>query len=62
MICFRDRCYCNFFSKCKNGNTCDRSLTDKVKSDALTWWGKSDPPICVYTDTPECFITKEIDE
>lgn len=59
MICYRDRTFCPFFTECKNRETCDRALTNKVRKDATKWWGSEDAPICQYTTHPECFVKLE---
>lgn len=56
MICFRDRTYCPYWTICKNGQSCNRALTDNVKAAAERWWGKPGAPICVYSEAPECFV------
>ncbi len=56
MICYLDRTFCPFFGICKAGHNCDRALTKKVIDDATAWWGKDNPPICVYAEFPECFV------
>lgn len=55
MMCFRDRTYCAS-SECANFQTCDRTLTDDVKSSALAWWGKEGAPIAVSEF--DCFEEK----
>jgi len=55
MICYQDRTFCTFGLICKNGHSCKNVLTEQVKADASTWWGKEGAPIAVYTSFPECF-------
>lgn len=62
MICYKDRTFCEYHTECKKGETCSRSLTDKVLEDASEWWGDEDPPICIYTEEPDCFEGIEKDE
>lgn len=54
MMCFRDRTYCPY-DTCYKWSTCNCALTKKVQDSALVWWGKPDPPICVYAEKPKCF-------
>ena len=54
MICYRDMTFCTFHLICKNGYTCERALTEKVKSDAEKWMKPA--PICVYSEFPECYV------
>ena len=54
MMCYRDKTFCTYYQICKNGYNCDRALTNKVKKEASEWM--KNPPICVYSDFPECFI------
>lgn len=58
MICFLDRTFCTY-EDCSKWIKCSLALGPDVKLRALEWWGKSDPPICVYAEKPKCF-TKEI--
>jgi len=63
MICFRDKTFCTFFTKCKDGSTCHSALTPLVNQGAERWWktfnidGK--PPVCVFIDKPDCFKEKK---
>lgn len=60
MLCYRDMTFCNFYKDCKEGNTCNKALTDKVKLEAEQWWRSfSPPPIATYIDKPDCFIKGE---
>ena len=53
MICYGDRTWCPFWETCKD--KCERALTAEVKADAEKWWGESNPPICIWTEKPECW-------
>jgi len=55
MMCYRDRTFCPYGKLCKKADTCKTVLTEKVEADALLWWGKPNPPICIYADFPQCF-------
>ena len=55
MLCYRDMTFCNYWMLCKNGHTCNRALTDKIKQDAEKWWGEPAAPISVYSGYPDCF-------
>ena len=58
MLCYKDMTFCSFYKDCKDGETCERALTDEVKADAKNWgdsWGCDDTPICEFTEKPECF-------
>ena len=54
MLCYKDKTWC-VFKDCKKFNKCEDALTDKVKLDALKWWGKSNAPIAVYSEKPNCY-------
>lgn len=54
MLCYKDRTFCTFYKDCKNQEECVRPLTDKVRSEAMSWWGSDDPPIMVFTEKPDC--------
>jgi len=56
MICYRDRTWCKFYLLCRSGYNCDRALTPEVVENAMRWWGDDSPPICVYSDFPDCFV------
>lgn len=58
MICYRDMTFCPFYDSCKNGDICDRAYTQSVKDAAMTWWGNDAPPVCLYTDKPDCMVVK----
>ena len=58
MFCYKDRTFCPFYLKCKDGFTCDRALTPVVKIAAYDWWGGMDAPIVIYADKPKCFKQK----
>jgi hypothetical protein len=55
MIGYRDRMYCNFWRNCKDGETCERALTEFILMDARSWWGKEGAPIDQFIDTPDCW-------
>ena len=52
MICYKDKTFCPYYLLCKNGHTCDRILTIKIKTHAQ----KIGLPVAVYTDLPDCFV------
>lgn len=53
MLCYRDMTFCNYLD-CAN-KQCSRRLTDDVIKSASKWWGKDNPPICVFAEKPNCF-------
>ena len=55
---FRDMTFCTFYKECTHGDVCHRALTEKVRADAIKWWGSDDAPICMFSEPPKCF--KEI--
>jgi len=57
MICFRDKTFCGF-EDCAKWVTCPRALGVADKLAALLWWGKPDPPICVFAEHPDCYEAK----
>ena len=60
MMCFRDMTFCELYEDCKDGKKCHRALTPKMREAAKKWWnGDDDAPICIYSDTPKCFIEKD---
>ena len=59
MMNYMDRTWCNIYAECINGATCNRALTDKIKANAIKWWGSEDAPLCIFDGKPECFIAKE---
>lgn len=52
-MCYKDKTFCPFL-ECKNLQ-CDRRLTDVIKAAARRWWGKDNPPICIFAARPDCF-------
>ena len=58
-MCYKDKTFCPYES-CKLFRSCSRALTKEVKASAKEWWGKDDPPICVYSERPSCFIREAI--
>jgi len=57
MICYRDMTFCTFYKSCKDGESCERALTPKVKKEAEEWMGR-DAPICLFGEKPECWEKK----
>lgn len=59
MVRFKDMTFCPFWEECKDGEKCDRALTDRVREQASEWWSgfmSDDPaPIACYTERPRCF-------
>jgi len=55
MIGYGDYTFCQFYRDCKQGNSCDRALTDKVIKKAVEWWGKENAPICTFANKPQCW-------
>ena len=55
MICYKDMTFCEF-KDCKHfDNGCHRSLTEKVKQQAIRFG----LPICQFTDKPDCHEYKD---
>ena len=60
MMCYMDMTFCKYWEKCANGKDCPRALNEKVIEGAKKWAHWTDePPICVYTEKPDCFVEKE---
>ena len=59
MICYHDKTWCSFHNECTHGKECSSALTNKVKEDAVKWWGSSDAPVMEFSSKPECFKLKE---
>ena len=38
MICYRDMTFCTFYKSCKDGESCERALTPKIKKEAEECW------------------------
>jgi hypothetical protein len=53
MLCYKDATFCDYL-ECKN-ISCERRLTEHVKSLARRWWGNDNPPICIFTEKPGCY-------
>jgi len=47
--------FCPFWKDCKNGETCDRALTEIVRQNAIKY---ASGRICQFMDKPDCW--KEI--
>ena len=59
MLCYRDRTFCPYWEKCKDGVGCSRALTQEVKDGAIKWAGSGYPLVSVFASQPECFVIKE---
>lgn len=55
MMCYRDMTFCDYYKQCKEGNTCHRAMTYKVKEGAI----KAGLNIAAFTEIPECFENEE---
>lgn len=51
MICYRDMTFCGFWEDCRNGEDCERALTEIVRKGAEF----SRLPIAQFVDKPECY-------
>ena len=58
MIHYKDKTFCPH-KGCAQFKNCHRALTDKVRADAVAWWGNEDAPICTYLGKPGCFEAKQ---
>jgi len=54
MMCYKDRTYCGFYLTCCNAETCTRKATPEVRDGAA----KHRVPLCLYSETPECYERK----
>ncbi len=54
MMCYKDMTFC-VSPNCEN--KCGRKLTEKIKQDAVKWWGGKDVPIAV-----SCFCGGTLEE
>ena len=52
MICYKDKTFCPYYLICKNGDNCDRALTQKIKENAK----RLECQIARHDEFPECFI------
>ncbi len=59
MISYRDITFCSFYKECKNGEKCERALTEEVLKKAREWWGDKHAPIARFTNKPDCYILKK---
>ena len=50
-MCFMDTTFC--IAKC-GAKDCHRKLTDKVKADAVKWFGSDDAPVAVSDFSAGC--------
>lgn len=62
MFSYKDMTFCQFHNECNDSESCHRALTEKVLQDAKKWWNnispnEGEPPICMYSDTPHCFVS-----
>jgi hypothetical protein len=58
MMCYRDRTFCPYWSKCREGVKCGRALTSVVVRLAE----RSKLPICQFAEEPDCFKKKGPDD
>lgn len=49
MICFRDRSFCSSSAECAN-ERCSRNFTDRLREEAVRWWGGNSPPPIAWQD------------
>lgn len=52
---YKNMTFCPFYEDCLIGNDCGRKLTEKVKKEAIKWWGSDEAPIQLYIEIPNCF-------
>ncbi len=56
-MCYKDKTFCKF-NECAKWSNCHRSLTPKITSDAIKWWGSKDALISIFTNKPDCYEEK----
>lgn len=54
-MCFRDMTFCTYEKCARFGMDCWRSYTPDVHKAAERWWGKPNPPVCFFAETPPCY-------
>jgi len=55
MMCYKDMTFCRE-DTCKHfNNGCERSYTKDVDAAAKRWWKNDNPPVCFYTEQPNCY-------
>jgi len=54
MYCYKDKCFCDFYLKCKIGKNCLRALT----ADVILKAKFQKLPIDRFAEKPECFKEK----
>jgi len=50
--------FCTYYETC--ATPCSRALTPQVEADAEKWMKNA--PICMYSEKPTCYNTKESNE
>lgn len=60
MMCYLDMTFCEFYNQCEVGERCPRALTPEIQDNAERWYGKPNPPFCLFMDKPKCFQEKEV--
>ncbi len=51
MISYKDRCFCGFYDRCKQGQHCSRAMTEELIEEAEEFG----LPIACYASEPECY-------
>jgi len=51
-----DMTFCPFWTKCEDGITCERNLTDEIKKASEL----SETPLSQFLDMPDCFIERRV--
>ena len=54
---YKDMTFCRFLD-CKDKD-CHRRFTHEVMQAAKAWWGNPNPPVCFFSEKPECFTTEQ---
>jgi len=55
MICYKDMAFCSYYEECKDGDSCERSLTEELIRDVNEFC----PLLCRFTKKPSCFKKKK---
>ena len=48
---YKDKCFCGFYNKCKQGQHCARALTEDVEEEATIFGAL----ISQYASEPQCY-------
>ena len=60
---YKDKTFCRFFDKCKEGSDCGNALTETILSGYIKWRGDNkNMGMSVFMDKPDCFVPLLIEQ